>query len=189
MKKLLMILILATAVLGSQAQGQRHQWQQQQKQSQQQPQQQFSPEMFEKQMQDYITKEAKLTEQEAAKLFPIYKEMQDKQRVLFGRQRELANVKPSDEEGCLKVIKESDEIDIELKRIQQTYHQRIIKMLSASKLYDVMKAEQHFRRSLMTNWGRGGQMQQPGRFNPFGQWPQQQQGQGRGWQRGQRHQR
>ena len=82
-------------------------------------------------MQEFITKEAKLTPEDAAKFFPLYKEMQDKQRKLFARQRELANVKPSDEQGCLNVIKESDEIDLELKRIQQNYHKRFISMLSS----------------------------------------------------------
>lgn len=188
MKKLFLILMMATVALGLQAQGQGP-WQGQRRQHQQQQQQQFSPEKFEQQMQEYMTKEAKLSEQEAAKFFPVYKEMHDKQRALFARQRELANVKPCDEEGCLKVIKESDEIDLELKRIQQTYHQRFIKLLSASKVYDIMKAEQHFHRSLMTNWGRGNSGSQPGRFNPFGQWPQQQQQNHQRQQRQQRPQR
>ena len=110
---------------------------------------------FEAELQDFITKEAKLTPQEAAKFFPVYKEMQEKQRELFDRQRELAKVKPTDEQGCLKVIKESDEIDLNLKRIQQTYHQRFIELLSASKVYDILKAEQRFHRHMMKNWGRG----------------------------------
>lgn len=121
----------------------------------QKPQQRFSPEKFEAELQDFITKEAKLTPQEAAKFFPVYKEMQEKQRELFDRQRELAKVKPTDEQGCLKVIKESDEIDLNLKRIQQTYHQRFIELLSASKVYDILKAEQRFHRHMMKNWGRG----------------------------------
>lgn len=146
-------------------------------------------------MQEYITKEANLTPEDATKFFPLYKEMQDKQRKLFARQRELANVKPSDEQGCLNVIKESDEIDLELKRIQQNYHKRFISLLSASKLYDIMQAEQRFYRHLMRDWGRGGGQfgQFGGQFGQFGQWPQQPNRQGqqqnRQWQRQQRPQR
>lgn len=143
MKKILTIIVMLTAVIMVNAQGG------------QQAQQRFSPEKFEADLQGYITKEAHLTQQEASKFFPVYKEMQEKQRALFDRQRELAKVKPSDEQGCLKVIKESDEIDLELKRIQQTYHARFIELLSASKVYDILKAEQRFHRHMMKNWGRG----------------------------------
>lgn len=144
MKKILStIIIMLTAVIMMNAQ------------EGQQAQQRFSPEKFEAELQDYITKEAHLTQQEASKFFPVYKEMQEKQRALFDRQRELAKVKPSDEQGCLKVIKESDDIDLELKRIQQNYHARFIELLSASKVYDILKAEQRFHRHMMKNWGRG----------------------------------
>ena len=129
--------------------------------AQDQRQQRFSPEKFEAELKDYITKEANLTPQEAAKFFPLYKEMQEKQRALFGRQRGLGLVKPFDEQGCLKVIKEIDEIDLELKRIQQTYHTRFIEQLSASKVYDILRAEERFHRHMMRNWGRGNTQRQP----------------------------
>ncbi len=90
MKRLISIIIVALALLGASAQGQ-----------QQQPERRFSPEQFENDMKEYITKEASLTPQEAAKFFPVFKEMNEKQRVLFDRQRRLNNVKPSDEQLSL----------------------------------------------------------------------------------------
>ena len=45
-----------------------------------QEQQKFSPEKFDAELQEFITAQAKLTPQEATKFFPIYKEMQGKQR-------------------------------------------------------------------------------------------------------------
>lgn len=135
-------------------------------QEQNAPQQRFSPERFEAELQNYITKEAGLTPQEATKFFPVYKEMQDKQRTLFERQRELGKTKPTDEQGCMKAIKESDEIDLELKRLQQTYHLRFMELLPASKVYDILKAELRFHRHMMKNWGRGnGNQQQRSRPN------------------------
>lgn len=164
MKKLFGILLLTMFTLGINAQGQG------------QGQQRFSPERFEADMQQFITREAHLTQEEATKFFPLYKEMQEKQRALFDRQRELAKVKPSDESGCLRVIKESDVIDLELKRIQQNYHTRFIKLLSASKLYDILQAEQRFHRHLMRSWGRGfGQGQNQGQGQGRGAWGQRQQ--------------
>lgn len=162
MKRLFSMLILVMLTLSIGAQ---------ENKKQQQPPQRFSPERFEAELQAYITKEANLTPQEAAKFFPVYKEMQEKQRVLFGRQSLQGFAKPQDEQGCLKSIKESDEIDLELKRIQQSYHLRFLELLPASKVYDILKAEQGFHRHMMRNWGRGNR-QQNGQQN--GQRPPQQ---------------
>ena len=141
MKKLITTLLLVVLTLSIHAQDNQKQ--------------RFSPERFEAELQGFITKEANLTPQEATKFFAAYKEMQEKQRALFDRQRELAKTKPSDEQGCLKVIKESDAIDLELKRIQQTYHAKFIELLSASKVYDILQAELRFHRHMMKSWGRG----------------------------------
>ncbi|MCR4602129.1 MAG: hypothetical protein K5683_01175 [Prevotella sp.] len=117
-------------------------------------QQHFSPERFEADLQQFITKEAKLSQEEADKFFPLYKEMQEKQRALFERQRELAKVKPNDEKGCLKVLKESDDIDLELKRIQKRYHLHFLDLMPASKVYDILQAEMRFHRHMMRSWSR-----------------------------------
>ena len=57
---------------------------------------QFSPEKFDAELRQFITNEAKLTEQEAAKFFPVYKEMQAKQRAVFARQRAQLMNKPEE---------------------------------------------------------------------------------------------
>ena len=107
----------------------------------------FSPEKFDAALQHYITNEAKLTQQEALKFFPIYREMQSKQRPLFDRQRKLVTEQPQDEASSLKAIRERDEIDIEMKRIQKTYHERFLELLPASKVYNIIKAEDNFYRN------------------------------------------
>ncbi|MBQ8713296.1 MAG: hypothetical protein IJ551_10845 [Prevotella sp.] len=114
--------------------------------------QKFSPEKFQADLEQYITKEACLTPQEAAKFFPIYKEMLGKQRVVFDRQRQIGWAKPADESGCEKAIRQRDEFDLELKRIQQTYHNKFLSVISASKLYDVLKAEDRFHRQMLRGW-------------------------------------
>ena len=119
-------------------------------------QQQFSPERFNAELQEFITKEAKLTPQEAAKFFPIYKEMQQKQRALFERQKQLGMAKPEDEKACEKAIRERDEIELELKRIQQTYHKKFLEILPASKVYDILQAENRFHRRMLRKWSNPG---------------------------------
>lgn len=127
-------------------------------QAQQENQQKFSPEKFDAELKSFIVKEASLTQQEAAAFFPIYKEMREKQHQLFERQRKLGREKPQDEKSCLKNIRERDEVDLELKRVQQTYHERFLGVLSASKVYDIIKAEDRFHRRMMKTW-----TQHPGR--------------------------
>lgn len=114
----------------------------------------FSPEQFDADLQQFITTEAGLTPQEAARFFPVYREMQRKQRALYGQQRQQGNVKPQDEEGCQKMIRERDEIDLKLKYIQQTYHVKFLEILPATKVYDIIKAEDRFHRRMLRNWGR-----------------------------------
>ena len=150
MKRLgLIVLLVIVALCATMAQPQ-----QQQGGGGQQPQFRFSPEKFDAELQQFIVQEASLTPQESAKFFPVYKEMQRKQRALYDRQRRLATIKPQDEAGCQKAIRDRDEIDVELKRIQQTYHNKFLDMLPTSKVYDVIKAEDRFHRRMLKRWGR-----------------------------------
>ena len=126
-----------------------------------QEQQKFSPEKFDAELQEFITAQAKLTPQEATKFFPIYKEMQGKQRAIYERQRILGMQRPHDESSFLKAIRERDAIDLELKRIQQNYHERFLEIMPASKLYDVLKAEDHFHRRMIRKWNRSSTQQIP----------------------------
>ena len=125
----------------------------------------FSPERFQAELEQFITKEACLSAREAAKFFPVYKEMQAKQRAIFDRQRQLGKVKPADEKGCEEAIRQRDEYDLELKRIQQSYHDKFLSVLSASKLYDVLKAEDRFHRQMLRGWNRGKNHGQPQKKN------------------------
>lgn len=114
----------------------------------------FSPEKFDTELREFITNEAHLSQQEATKFFPLYKEMQLKQRTLFDKQRKLGEKKPQNQEGCQQAIIEHDEMDVELKRIQQSYHKRFLEVLPADKVYDILKAESRFHRRMMKNWGQ-----------------------------------
>lgn len=122
----------------------------------------FSPEKFDAALQHYITNEAKLTQQEAQKFFPVYREMQVKQRPLFDRQRKLVTEQPQDEASSLKAIRERDDIDIEMKRIQKTYHERFLELLPASKVYNIIKAEDNFYRNMFRRFNHGQR-----NFNPM----------------------
>ena len=140
MKKIIVLIISLVMTLGTMAQEHKDQPRK------------FSPEKFQADLEQFITKEACLTPQEAAKFFPVYKEMLGKQRVVFDRQRQMGWVKPANEKDCEKAIRQRDEYDLELKRIQQTYHNKFLSILPASKLYDVIIAEDRFHRQMLRGW-------------------------------------
>jgi hypothetical protein len=119
------------------------------------PQRKFSPEKFQAELEQYITSEASLSPQEAAAFFPLYREMQKKQRFIFNQKRKLGTVKPVDEQECMRAIQKRDQLELELKSIQQTYHNKFLSIISASKLYDVINAEDRFHRQMLRGWNRG----------------------------------
>ena len=47
----------------------------------------FNPAKFEADMEQFITTEVGLTPMEASRFFPLFREMQNKQRALFGKMR------------------------------------------------------------------------------------------------------
>jgi len=132
----------------------------------------FDPAKFDADLEQFITTEAKLTPEEAAKFFPVYKEMQAKQRELFNKQKDLAMKKPQDEAACEKAIKDRDTNELEMKRIQKAYHKRFLEMMPASKVYDVLQAEDRFHRRMLKRWSRNAPQHRQGKQfqNPW-QWP------------------
>ena len=94
----------------------------------------------------YITIHASLTPQEASKFFPVYRQMMKKMRSCFDEMRRYHFVNPSDENGCAEAIRRQDELDIEMKQLQQEYHNRFMYILPASKVLKIIKAEEKFHR-------------------------------------------
>ena len=63
------------------------------------------------------------------------------------------------------LIQKSDECELQLKEIQQQYHKKFMKVLPASKVYDVLRAEEKFHRQIfgMNRFGRNGRGLRGGR--------------------------
>jgi hypothetical protein len=116
--------------------------------------QKFSPEKFDADMTAFVTREAGFTQQEADKFFPLFNEMHQKQRAVYGRIRTATKQKPADDDACAKVVKECDKLNVELKEIEQTYHQKMLKVVPATKVYDAIRAEARFHRQMMKGWQR-----------------------------------
>lgn len=106
----------------------------------------FDNKKFQAALEKYITADASLTQKEAAKFFPLYREMQSKQRVLFEQSRHYRHVKTNNNVECAKAISVMDKNDIQIKRLQQVYHAKFVRILPASKVMKVIKAENKFHR-------------------------------------------
>ena len=111
----------------------------------------FSPQQFEAELEAFVTKEAKMTQQEAAAYFPLLREMHQKQRKLYSAIRKGKNA-PANEQAYAEAISQGDAIGIEVKTIEQQYHQQMLKSVPASKVYAAIKAEERFHRRMMKGW-------------------------------------
>lgn len=109
----------------------------------------FSPEKFRAELEGFIVREACLSPKEASKFFPLYDEMCKKQRTVFNKMRQSERSNPCNEADCRKVIKERDNLEIELKKIQQAYHNKLLGVLSAQKVFKALKAEDEFHRCML----------------------------------------
>lgn len=129
MKKLLYILLFFTFTLTVSAQKSR-----------------ISPEKFQKDLEAYIISNANLTTAEAAKFSVIYNDMMSKQRVLHKKMKTLKKAKCTDDASCRKNITMRDKLDKEKNDLQQTYHQKLLKVIPATKVHDILRAEDRFLR-------------------------------------------
>ena len=108
--------------------------------------QKFDPKRFEADLEQFIATEAGLTAQQAAAFFPVYKEMRDKQRVLFGRMGQYRHVDTCDDDACAKAIRALDDCEMQIKQLQHQYHLRFMEILPAAKVLKAIRAEERFHR-------------------------------------------
>ena len=111
-----------------------------------QPKERFDPERFQADLEQFITIEAVLTAQEAAIFFPVYREMKQKQHAIFGQMKWYRFTDVTDDKASHKAIKEQDNLDIQIKELQQKYHDKFMKLLPAGKVLKIIKAEDKFHR-------------------------------------------
>lgn len=112
----------------------------------------FSPEKFQEELERFVVQRAALNAQETAAFLPVFREMRSKQKVIFDKGRKLGKKKPADERGCMYAIKQQDKMELELKKIQQSYHNKFLSFLPAGKVFDIIRAEEVFHRKMLKQW-------------------------------------
>ena len=129
MRRLTLTLLLSCFILGSYAQREH-----------------FDPEQFENRLTQYVIEAANLTQQEANVFITIHKEMYDKQLVLFKRIRQYQHSTENNPKKCKQIVQEIDKLNIQLKQLQQVYHNKLLNKLPAEKVFLALKAEAQFHR-------------------------------------------
>lgn len=106
----------------------------------------FNPEKFQAELEQYVATEAALTIQESSAFFPLYREMRKKQHAIFGQMRRYRFTDTFDDKASMEAIKQQDMLDIQIKLLQQEYHNKFMEILPAGKVFKIIKAEDKFHR-------------------------------------------
>ena len=84
------------------------------------------------------------------------REMYGKQRLYFDKLKQLHQKCPQNEEDCRNAVKQRDKIDLDMKKLQQTYHNKMLEAVSPCKVMKVLNAEDRFHRTELKDWSRKG---------------------------------
>jgi hypothetical protein len=114
----------------------------------------FDPAKFDADLEQFITTEACLSPQQASAFFPVYREMLRKERVLFDQMRRYRHRDTSDDAACRDAIEQQDKLDIQIKEIQQEYHNKFMKILPEGKVFKILRAEEKFHRQAFRRMAR-----------------------------------
>ena len=112
----------------------------------------LSKENYQAQLEQFIIQEAQFTAKEAADFRVIFKEMQNKQRKPFEAMKDIWHKPGRVEKECAEAIRQKDKMDIELKNLQQQYHNKLLKLMAASKVFKAIIAEDKFHRQMLRKW-------------------------------------
>lgn len=119
----------------------------------------FNPELYMKRMHEFVAREACLTEAESAKFFPLLKEMLDAQHGLMRQQRELMakgwKNQNLDEAEYEKMVTKLAALEVESKKVEQTYYKKFHTVLPWKKVYAVRVALARFQMEALNHFQPG----------------------------------
>lgn len=116
----------------------------------------FNKQEFRQRVEDYITKEANLTQEEAKAFFPIYNEYKDKQRQIHMSINKLKKNTPNsnDEKAYEKCLMEMAELNAEMAGLDSVYYKKICKAISAQKFFKILNIEDRMHRKMLQNYNK-----------------------------------
>lgn len=112
----------------------------------------LSPAEFKAKMQEFITRNAGLTDEEAAKFFPIYFKLQDAKRAINNKSWQLVHQGDSEDltEAQYKSILDGIANNrISAEKLEKSYNYQFHKVISWKKILKVHRSEIKFNRHLI----------------------------------------
>ena len=122
-------------------------------------QERLSREQFKIKQQTYLMEKTGLTVEESAKFFPIYFELQDKKTEINNSYwKVFQNIKPGEttEAQYKEMLTTIYDTRIRIDKLEQSYSEKFLKIISAEKLCKIFMAETNFHRDLMRGFGNFG---------------------------------
>ena len=117
----------------------------------------FLPQITFQRLQAYITKEAGLTQDEAARFFPIFKETREQERKIHQAIRKKIHASQRvglSEKESEKLLAEIQELSLSEAKLKNANIKKWRKFLSASKVLKVLKAESDFNRQTFREFSK-----------------------------------
>jgi len=116
--------------------------------------QEFSPEKFDRQMREFVIREARLTPNEAQRFFPMLHELLDKQRANMDKSRALMRSLGSkaSEAAYEEALEKSADYEIANKKLEKVYARKFHAVLSWEKIFKVHHALDKFRMEVLRHF-------------------------------------
>lgn len=117
-------------------------------------QQRFNPEEFRIKLETFIAQKAELCPAECEKVFPIYREMKEKQRSLKQQEMQLKRTEKSgkSDKDYQQVLNDIAELHIEAAKIEEAYYKKMCKVIPARKVFALTLAEDAFHREMLRHY-------------------------------------
>ena len=106
----------------------------------------FDYEKFKTEMINFIVAEAELTAAQEQKFRPVCEVMLSQKRTLFKRLRETNKATYTTNEEYKNAIRTIDKLELDMKSLEKTYHNQLLRLLPANKVFLIMRAESKFHR-------------------------------------------
>lgn len=111
----------------------------------------FNPEKFERDLEQFVIQQAKLNQKETAAFLPVFRDMRKQQVKAMREERKAMEANALDERACAQAIRNHDSREIQQKKLLQAYHNQLLKVLPATKVLQVIRAEDDFHRQAFRN--------------------------------------
>lgn len=114
------------------------------------PKEKFSPEEFQKNLEEYIVRETGMTVLEASQFFPLFHELHDKQREMNQKIMKLKRKGQKDKYTDMDYAERVEkicELKVESAEMEKDYYKKMCRKVNPQKVFEAMHAEDRFYRN------------------------------------------